>query len=97
MYSLGGRYEYFRGDFDTNTCPANSERLLTEAACESAARALGGAYRNSGSWSWAPKGCHAGTRGWFYLNEHATGAPRSDDQPVCARYGSYIFTLSTVL
>ena len=81
-------HTYIRGEVNTTTCPANGNRILTEESCQLAAQELGGDYRYSGTWDYTPKGCYAYTDGInFYLNEHASGAAKSDVHPICARSG----------
>ncbi len=77
---------YFDGASNTNACPPFYSKIVSEAACASAAGALGSGRRYiEGNWTMAsyPSGCLA-VDSLVYLNGHPTGAPNPYVKPVCA-------------
>jgi hypothetical protein len=78
---------YVSGAAGSNACPAGSVRILTEAACLSAAVAAGktvgsGFVMTSPT---APRGCYYFTsNSYAYFNTHAVGAGRSGSRRLCA-------------
>ncbi len=73
---------YFDGAANTNACPPFYSKIVSEAACESAAGALGRVFTSSWTTANYPSGCYAG--GSVSFNPHPTGAPAPDAGPVCA-------------
>ncbi len=75
------------GPSNTNACPPGSSKIVTAAACESAAAArltsFGWGKENS---SFSPSGCYMYYRsGYIYkFNDHPTGAANPTNQPLCA-------------
>jgi hypothetical protein len=73
-----------KGTLNSNTCPAGSARIATEAACQTAASAMGLGYGSSGSYSNYPKGCYQWSDGAVYFNQHATGGADAQSQLLCS-------------
>ncbi len=72
------------GTVNGNTCPAGAARIATEAACQTAASAMGLAYGSSRTDSTYPKGCYRWSDdGAVYFNPHATGGADAQSQPLC--------------
>ena len=73
------------GTLNGNTCPAGAARIATEAACQTAASAMGLAYGSSSTDSTYPKGCYRWSDdGAVYFNPHATGGANAQSQPLCS-------------
>ncbi len=73
------------GDMGSNACPAGSMRILTQAACRTAAAAMGKTpfspfVENDPAW---PRGCYYDSTDNAVFNTHAVGAGYSM-QPLCA-------------
>jgi hypothetical protein len=79
---------YVSGAAGSNVCPAGSVRIEAEAACRTAAAAVGKTIRESIFLETAsdyPRGCYYFTTGnCAYFNTHAVGAGRSTSQLLCA-------------
>jgi len=71
------------GTLSSNECPPNSVRIVSEAACQTAAAALGKEYRMRVSLSTTPRGCYANTV-YFFLNDNPVGAAHSNFRLVCS-------------
>ncbi len=74
------------GASGSNECPAGSARIVTEAACRTAAAATGKA---PSSWfvetfATTPRGCYYDTTNTAWFNTHAVGDGWSDVQLLCA-------------
>jgi hypothetical protein len=84
MLSCAGTY--VSGDRGSNECPAGSARIVTEAACRTAAAAAGRTIPSSGfvetDADW-PRGCFYTSTNDAYFNPHAVGAGFST-QLLCA-------------
>ena len=78
--SRAGAYAY--GVVGSNDCPANSVRLVTDAACASAAAAAKRNYLGMVTNSAAPRGCLVVTSA--FLNDHAVGSGSSSGRLLCA-------------
>jgi hypothetical protein len=84
--SCAGAAAYVSGADGSNVCPAGSERIVTEAACSTAATAAG---MNSESVSFSeadsdsPKGCYYFSD-TVYFNPHAVGAGVEGAMLLCA-------------
>ncbi len=79
------------GAANTNACPPGFSKIGSEAACASAAGALGRKYVATLTYDGYPSGCFAlGTSGGglprVYFNDHPTGGlgPNFDTKPLCA-------------
>ncbi len=75
MLSCAGAY--VSGAAGSNSCPAGSARIETEAACRTAAAAAGKTPRSTfvETYSTAPRGCYYDTGSDdAYFNTHAVGA-----------------------
>jgi hypothetical protein len=76
------------GAAGSNACPAGSVRIDTEAACRTAAAAVGkiAGLRFVESASGYPRGCYYGSSGNAYFNTppDAVGAGDSGSQLLCA-------------
>ncbi len=87
MLSCAGAY--VSGDLGSNECPAGSVRIETEAACRTAAAAVG---RTAGSSLFPfvettpayPRGCYFTSSNNAYFNPHAVGAGYSGSRLLCA-------------
>jgi hypothetical protein len=78
---------YLLGASDTNGCPPRSSKIDTEAACESAAAAVGMTYDLSGSFGNSPSGCLFNFAAHPYrviFNTAVPGAAADFTQPLCA-------------
>jgi hypothetical protein len=78
---------YVSGANGSNECPAGSVRIETEAACRTAAAAMGmtagsSSYPFADSYANYPRGCYYVTN--VYLNTHAVGAGKADAKLLCA-------------
>ncbi len=75
------------GAFDANYCPPGFSKIVTEAACASAAAALGREYKNPTADTQSPSGCilkvYFGTISVLF-NAHPTGEPSAYAQLLCA-------------
>jgi hypothetical protein len=77
---------YVSGAAGSNECPAGYGRIETEAACRTAAAAVGmtvPSERFVEASAYFPRGCYY-HGGIGYLNDHAVGAGRVDAQLLCA-------------
>ncbi len=85
MRSCAGAY--VSGATDSNECPAGSVRIETEAACRTAAAAVGktpGLTFVRGS-ALSPRGCYSSTgSNDAYFNAHAVGAGYFYETLLCA-------------
>ncbi len=73
------------GDRGSNECPAGSVRIVTEAACRTAAAAAGKTFAAVVGIYDDPRGCYyytTNSNAWF--NAHAVGAGNSNTQLLCA-------------
>ncbi len=79
---------YVSGDRGSNTCPAGSVRIVTEAACRTAAAAAGKTVSSDFVETSPnfPRGCYYYTSGigYAYFNTDAVGAGNSNTQLLCA-------------
>ncbi len=78
---------YVSGAAGSNACPVGSVRIVTEAACRTAAAAAGKTPGSTFVWtdSTYPRGCYYDTiNNYAYLNMHAVGAGSSGRQLLCA-------------
>ena len=78
---------FVSGDLGSNECPAGSARIVTEAACRTAATAAGKTVDLDfvETASYAPRGCYVWTSyNEAYFNTHAVGAGYSGYQLLCA-------------
>ncbi len=75
---------YFEADFNTNACPPFYSKIVSAVACAGAAGVLGRSYFRSWTDADAPSGCHIANGGGVWFNDHPTGAPKSNMQPLCA-------------
>jgi hypothetical protein len=79
---------YVSGDAGSNECPAGSVRIVTEAACRTAAAAAGKTPSSVfvETDPTYPRGCYyyTGGIGYAYFNTHAVGAGSSNAQLLCA-------------
>jgi hypothetical protein len=77
---------YVLGAAGSNVCPAGYARIVAEAACRTAAAALGtpaaasGFVETASSW---PRGCYYNINN-AYLNTHAVGAGVPGAQLLCS-------------
>jgi hypothetical protein len=73
------------GTLNTSSCPTGSEPIRTEAACKTAALAMGRSYDSSSSSGKYPKGCYlrTGGNGRVSFNPHATGGVEAQSRPLC--------------
>ena len=73
------------GSTGSTACPASYGKLVTAAACEAAAGAVGTKYGGSGAYSSYPYGCywHAIT-GRVYYNSNAAGVGNAFAQALCS-------------
>ena len=89
------RLLYAKGSRETNVCPADGWRLLTEAECRSAAEFFGMNFESTVNWASSPKGCLTSEwddRGVFY-NSHESGTQQSNQAPICGKMsGKFLFT-----
>ena len=71
----------------SNTCPEGSARIETEAACQTAASAMGLAYGSSSLGDRGyPKGCFVyNGDGKAYFNPHRDGGGDLQRRPLCVR------------
>ena len=77
------------GAAGSNECPAGSVRIETEAACRTAAAAVGKNVLSDlpfvETFSYFPRGCAYGTiSNWAFFNPHAVGAGHLGRQLLCA-------------
>jgi hypothetical protein len=83
--ACAGAYAF--GASDTNACPPASSKIDTQAACESAAAAVGLTYGGFGSHPNSPSGCFVNVAANPYrviFNLHPAGAAGVFTQPLCA-------------
>jgi hypothetical protein len=81
--ACAGAYAF--GASDTNSCPPASSKIDTEAACESAAAAVGLTYGGSETLPFSPTGCFLNVAAHrIIFNRHPAGAPGAFTQPLCA-------------
>jgi hypothetical protein len=70
---------YVSGAAGSNACPTGSVRIMTEAACRTAAAAAGktpgsSSYPFVETYSNTPRGCYYSTSNYAYFNTHTSGA-----------------------
>ncbi len=75
---------YVSGAAGSNACPAGSVRIVTEAACRTAAAAAGKTFDWVETSAVFPRGCYYDTDdNNAYFNTHAVGAGNSEAQLLC--------------
>ncbi len=81
---------FVSGDLGSNECPAGSVRIVTEAACRTAAVAAGKTLYSPFvvTYSARPRGCSYTSTNDAYFNTHAVGAGFSYEQLLCATTGA---------
>jgi hypothetical protein len=75
------------GAWNSNECPAGSERIETEAACRTAAAAAGktAGAPFGGTYPGYPRGCYLYYyNGYAYFNAHVVGAGEASSRLLCA-------------
>jgi hypothetical protein len=73
------------GAAGSNECPAGSVRIVTEAACRTAAAAAGKPVPSSETFSYLPRGCyHGASDNIVAFNTHAVGAATPHYRLLCA-------------
>jgi hypothetical protein len=74
------------GADNTNACPPGFSKMVSEAACGSAAALLGRPYRGTETFDSFPSGCYylGGFGSLVFFNLHPTGAPSANVKPQCA-------------
>jgi hypothetical protein len=74
------------GAMSSNTCPAGTLRIETEAACRTAGVAAGKTVGPNfvESAPTYPRGCYYTTSNWAFFNGHHVGFGHSSAQPLCA-------------
>ncbi len=73
------------GAANTNACPSGSSKIVSEAVCAIAAGALGRSWGGIHfTFENRPSGCYTATGSSVFFNDHPTGAPHPDHQPLCA-------------
>ncbi len=72
------------GESNTSACPPDATKIVSEAACASAAGVLGRPYTRTVSTADYPSGCYIANDD-VYFNDHPTGRPRDSTRPLCAR------------
>ncbi len=76
---------YVSGAAGSNECPAGAVRIVTEAACHTAAAAAGKTAASTLTDATSPRGCYyLTTTNNAYFNAHAVGAGSSVRQLLCA-------------
>ncbi len=78
---------YQTGPANSNQCPASSERIVTEAACKTAAAAAGKSWKQISYNAFYPAGCYIyslAPETYVILNTHETGAASRYAQLLCA-------------
>ncbi len=71
------------GEYNTNACPPDASKIVLEAECAGAAKAVGRLYKTETKAD-DPSGCYLYTNGYVYFNRDPTGAPHRTSQPLCA-------------
>ncbi len=73
------------GAAGSNACPAGSARIVTEAACRTAAPAVGRTFAFVVTLSDSPRGCYYWTsNNKAYFNDHEDGAGHWGAQLLCS-------------
>ena len=75
------------GADNTNACPSGSSKIVSEAACASAAAAVGRTYSGSLTDAIRPSGCYTATgvtTSSVFFNADPTGAANAITRPLCA-------------
>lgn len=76
-------------DKNTNVCPENHETITSESMCQSAASAVGAAYRSKVNDGSKPRGCylHDDDDGQYaYFNAHSRGHHTTHGAPLCSKH-----------
>ncbi len=72
------------GAFNNNTCPPGFSKIVVEAACRSAAAAVGRLYDGFRTGADVASGCITSSNGKVYFNTDQPGAPNRYDKLLCA-------------
>lgn len=83
---------FMEGPLGTTRCPPEYTRIVSEATCRVAAKALKKTWNEIVSREWTPAGCYTSSY-WVTFNTHKSGGAKEEDAPICEKVGVRKVTL----